>query len=378
MKRPVLLTLAACAAFALAAPGIAATTKGPAAGKTVKVGVIADVNGSASVYGVSQKNAYDLANDDIKSGIIDAGGANLTFDVEDAASDGNQVVNLFQKFSTDGTPVVLGPTLSGEAKKGDPVAVRANLPVVGTSTTADGITSLGPCVFRVSLSEAQVIPTTVARTHKLWGYKTAAIIYGDDNAFTKTNGDIFKAELDKIGVKIVDTETFHVNDKDFQASLTKIQAAKPDVLVIGALFPEATKIIQQATKLGLKVHMMGGNGLNSSQMYDVAGPGAQGTVVGAAWFINGAYTGNREFVARYKKKYGSDPDQFAAQSYAGAQVIAALVKEGKTTKDEFCPALRDLKVAQTVLGPIAFDANRDVKSAPVILQIVKGGFAYLK
>jgi branched-chain amino acid transport system substrate-binding protein len=378
MKRPVLISLAALAAFALTAPGIAATTKGPAAGKTVKAGVIADVSGSAAVYGVSQKNAYELANDDIKSGIIDAGGANLSFDVQDAASDGNQVVNLFQKFSTDGTPVVLGPTLSGEAKKGDPVAVRAGLAVVGTSTTADGITSLGPCVFRVSLSEAQVIPTTVARTHKLWGYKTAAIIYGDDNAFTKTNGDIFKTELDKIGVKIVDTETFHIGDKDFQASLTKIQAAKPDVLVIGALFPEATKIIEQATKLGLKVHMMGGNGLNSTQMYDVAGPGAKGTVVGAAWFIGSAYNGNREFVARYKKKYGINPDQFAAQAYAGAQVIAQLVKEGHTTKDEMCPALRDLKVAQTVLGPLAFDPSRDVKSAPVILQIVKGGFAYLK
>jgi len=61
-----------------------------------------------------QKNAYDLATDDIKSGIIDAGGVNLSFDVEDAASDGAQVVNLMQKFTTDGTtPLELGPTLIG-------------------------------------------------------------------------------------------------------------------------------------------------------------------------------------------------------------------------------------------------------------------------
>ncbi|GAC1420028.1 MAG: ABC transporter substrate-binding protein [Candidatus Velthaea sp.] len=378
MKKPVLFSLAAIAAFAVAVPGIAATTKGPAAGKTMKVGVIADVTGNAAVYGTSQKNAYELANEDVKSGTIDAGGVNLSFDVQDSASDGNQVVNLFQKFSTDGTPLVLGPTLSAEAKKGDPIAVRANLPVVGTSTTADGITSLGSCVFRVSLSEAQVIPTTVAKTKALWHYKTAAVIYGDDNAFTKTNYDIFKEQLERNGIQIVDTETFHQNDKDFQAALTKIAGKKPDVLVIGALFPEATKIIEQATKLGLKTHMMGGNGLNSQQMYDVAGPGAQGTVVGAAWFIGGGYTGNREFVARYKKKYGSAPDQFAAQAYAGAQVVAALAKAGKTTKDEMCSGLRELKVANTVLGPIAFDTNRDVKSAPVILQIVKGGFAYLR
>lgn len=379
MNRSVLLSVAAVAALALAAPSMAAMTKGPAAGKTVKVGVIADVTGSAAVYGTSQKNAYELANEDVTSGVIDAGGAKLSFEVSDSASDGNQVANLFQKYSTDGTtPLVLGPTLSGEAKKGDPIAVRANLTVLGTSTTADGITALGSCVFRDSLSEAQVIPTTVAKTRALWKYKTAAIIYGDDNPFTKADYDIFKADLEKVGVKIVDTETFHINDKDFQASLTKIKAAKPDVLVIGALFPEATKIIEQATTLGLKTHMMGGNGLNSSQMYDVAGPGAKGTVVGAAWFINGGYSGNRDFVARYAKKFGSKPDQFAAQAYAAAQLVAQLVKEGKTTKDEMCPTLKELKVAHTVLGPIAFDQNRDVKSAPVILQIVKGGFAYLK
>ncbi len=40
--------------------------------------------------------------------------------------------------------------------------------------------------------------------------------------------------------------------------------------------------------------------------------------------------------------------------------------------------LRNLRVVQTVLGPIAFDQNRDVKAAPVILQITKDGFAYLK
>ena len=108
----------------------AAATKGPAAGKTVTIGVIADVTGSAAVYGTMQKNAYELANDDLKNGHLDAGGANLSFDVEDAASDPAQVVNLLQKFMTDGsTPLVFGPTLSGEAFRAFPLAKDANFPV---------------------------------------------------------------------------------------------------------------------------------------------------------------------------------------------------------------------------------------------------------
>jgi branched-chain amino acid transport system substrate-binding protein len=376
MKKTLLCSLAMVLAVGAALPGAAALTKGPAAGKTVKVGVIADVTGSAAVYGTMQKNAYDLATEDVKTGIIDAGGANLSFDVQDAASDGAQVVNLMQKFTTDGsTPIVLGPTLSGEAFKAFPLAKAANFPVMGTSTTAEGVTDIGPTVYRVSLAESQAIPPTVAKVQAKWHAKTLAIIYGDDNAFTKTDGDLFKREFEKSGATVVDTETFHIGDKDFGAALTKIASKKPDAIAIGGLFPEATQIIAQAGKLGIKAHMLGGNGLNSTQMYKVAGPASEGVVVGAAWFIGGKEPGNLEFVKRFKAKYGTDPDQFAAQAYAGAQVIASLVKAGAVSKDEILAGLKTFKTIPTVLGPVGFTEGRDVKASPVVLQIAKDGFA---
>jgi branched-chain amino acid transport system substrate-binding protein len=380
MKQPFFFALAAVLALVVAAgPLGAATTSGKATGKTVTVGVIADVTGSAAVYGTMQKNAYELANDDIKAGLIDAGGAQLSFNVQDAASDGAQVVNLMQKFTTDGTtPIVLGPTLSGEAFKAFPLAKAANFPAIGTSTTAEGVTAIGPTIYRVSLAESQAIPPTVARVQSAWHAKNVAIIYGDDNAFTKTDGDLFRREFEKSGATIVDTETFHIGDKDFQAALTRIASKKPDAIAIGALFPEATKIIEQAGKLGLKAHMLGGNGLNSTQMYQVAGPAAQGVVVGAAWFIGNKYTGNDSFVKRFKAKYGTFPDQFAAQAYAGAQVVASLVRGGATSRDDMIAGLRGLRLVQTVLGPIAFDQNRDVKAAPEVLEITSNGFAYFK
>ncbi len=368
----------ACAILlALVAPVMAAT-RGPAAGQNLKAGVIADVTGAAGVYGNVQRNAYELANEDIRSGLLDAGGVNLTFNIQDAATDANQVANLMQRFTTDGSAIILGPTLSAEAFKADPIAVKANIPILATSNTAEGITAQGPCVFRNSLSEAQVVPATVDKTAAMWKYKTAAIIYGDDNAFTKADYDIFKAALDKRNVKIVDVETFHTNDVDFQAQLTKIKSKTPDVIVNGSLFPEATKIINQAGKLGLKAHMMGGNGLNSPKMYEVAGPNAEGVVVGSAWFIGGQSGGNGTFVARYQKRFGSLPDQFAAQAYAAAQIIAALAREGNVSPAALCNGLKNLKTVQTVLGPYSFEPNRDARGAPVVLQIVKDGFAYLK
>jgi branched-chain amino acid transport system substrate-binding protein len=356
----------------------AALAAGPMTGKTVKVGVIADVSGSAGAYGTAQKNAYDLAADDLKSGLIDAGGASIVFDVEDSASDPAQVVTLMQKFTTDGTALAIGPTLSSEAKKADPIAVKAGLTILATSNTAQGITSMGPCVFRDALAEEQVVPDAVGAIVAKWKPKTAAIIYGDDDQFTKTDYDIFNAALAKRGITVVDVETYHKGDVDFKAQLTKIAEKKPDLLVVGALVDEAVKIVVQAKQLGLKAHMVGGNGLNSPKFIQNAGAAADGVVVGAAYDSDNNYTGNRAFVERFKKKYGNPPDQFAAQAYAAAQIVARTVKDGATTSDEICAAFKKLPVVQTVLGPVAFAPTRDVRAASAILQVSGGRFVAFK
>jgi len=355
------------------APGVALAASS-SAGKTVKIGVVADVTGSAGAYGAAQKNALDLAVDDLRAGLIDAGGATLTFDIQDAASDPAQVINLIQKFTTDGTVLLVGPTLSAEAKKADPVAVRANLTVLATSNTAQGITAQGPCVFRDSLAEEQVVPEAVSKATRAWHPKTAAIIYGDDNQFTKTDYDIFKAAFERAHVQIVDSETYHTGDVDFKAQLTNIAGKKPDVLVIGALLEEAVKIVVQAKQGGIRSHLIGGNGLNSPKFVSLAGDAGTGVVIGAAYYLGNNYGGNRGFVDRFKKIYGTGPDQFAAQAYAGAQIAAAAVKSGATTSEQFCSTFKKLNVVQTVLGPVNFQPSRDIKAASAIVRVTKNGF----
>ena len=365
----------ALAAVLAAAPALGANS---VAGKTVKVGVIADTSGAAGAYGSAQKNAYVLAADDIKAGLLDAGGATIVFDVQDAASDPAQVVNLTQKFATDGSALLVGPTLSAEAKKADPIAVRAGLTILATSNTAEGITAMGPCVFRNSLAEAQVVPEAVAAAVAKWKPKTAAIIYGDDNQFTKTDYDIFQAALEKAHVELVDVETYHTGDVDFKAQLTKIAAKRPDVLVVGSLVEEAAKIVTQAKQVGLNAHVIGGNGLNSPKFMELAGGAAEGVVIGAAYFIGNSSPGNRAFVERYTKRFGAGPDQFAAQSYAAAQIVAHAVKEGATTSDALCAAFKRATSVPTVLGPVGFEASRDVRAPSAILEVMHGAFTAFK
>jgi branched-chain amino acid transport system substrate-binding protein len=360
------------------ASSVADGAGGPMTGKSVKVGVIADVTGSAGAYGNSQKNAYELAGDDLKAGLIDAAGASLTFDVQDSASDPNQVVNLVQKFTTDGSALMIGPTLSSEAKKADPIAVGKNLTILATSNTAQGITTMGSCVFRDSLSEEQVVPQMLVKMEKAWKVKTAAIIYGDDDQFTKTDFDIFSASLKADNIDVVDIKTFHKGDVDFKAQLTAIGEKKPDLLVIGALIEEGVKIATQAKQLGFKGHFAGGNGLNSPKFIDLAGPAGDGVIVGAAYYLGDTRGGNKAFVERYTKKFGKAPDQFAAQAYAAAQVVAAAIKGGATNSGQFCSFFGNMKPLMTVLGPVSFMSSRDVRADSAILEVSKGAFVPFK
>ncbi len=92
------------------------------------------------------------------------------------------------------------------------------MPIVGTSTTANGITAIGPYVFRTSLPESDVIPVTLKTAKDKFGIKRVAVMYGNDDAFTKSAYDVMKASLEKLGIETLTTETFGAKDSDFRPS----------------------------------------------------------------------------------------------------------------------------------------------------------------
>jgi len=343
-----------------------------AASGEATIGSVFDVTGSAGVYGDGQKNGLQLGQDYVNG----HGRVRITFDIQDAASQKTQAVNLFQTFSTSGkVAAIIGPTLSSEAFAADPVAVTAGMPVLGVSNTANGVTAMGPCVFRNSLTEAAVVPHALREVIQRYNVKTAAIIYGNDDAFTKTDYDVAKAALDKMHIKIIATQTFAKGDVDFQAQLTAIKAANPDLLFVGALAVEAGHIVSDAHTLGIKAHIVGGNGLNSPQVYGLSGGASEGVVVGAAWAIGAQNPGNLDFVHAYRVRYEKDPDQFAAQAFAAAQIMENVLSNARSfSPKDVCDAMKSLKPVDTVLGRFSFDSNRDAVGEGVVLTVHNGRF----
>lgn len=341
----------------------------------IPIGVVFSLTGGAAIYGTTQKNGVELALEEINSkGVL--GDAKLVATIEDDRSSKEGGIAAFEKLiNQDRVVAIIGPTLSDTARAADPISQDRRVVTLGVSNTAGGIVEIGDYIFRNSLPESAVQPNTIKVTKEKLGYTKVALMFGDDDAFTKSGADVFKAALDANGVQIVTTETFRKGDTDFSAQLTKIAGFNPEAIVLSALAEEAAGIMTQARQLGIpaRVPFIGGNGFNSPKLAQLAGEAAEGAISGAAWFINADSPGNQDFVRAYNAKYGANPDQFAAQAYAGAYILATAIKVANSPES---PAIRDamagLRDLDTVLGKFSFAPDRNPVHTPIV-QVVRGG-----
>lgn len=347
-----------------------------AAGKEAKIGLAFSMTGAAAGYGATQKNGIQLAVDEINAA-AGAEGLKLIPIFDDDASTPQQGTNVFNKFiNADKVSLIIGPTLSNTAQVTNRIAQQAGVPVLGISNTAKGITEIGDFIFRNSLSEMVVIPNTIKVAKDKLKIGKVAILYGNDDAFTKAGYDAFKKALQDSGITIINEQTFAKGDRDFSPQLTQIKSQNPDAIVVSALVEEASGIVSQARKLDISksVPIIGGNGFNSPGLMKNAGDAAEGVIVGAAWNAISASPLNRKFVEAYNSKYGSLPDQFAAQAYAGVYIGYEAIKKAPSPDNHKAirDALAQIKGMDTVLGKFSFTEGRDADYIPVV-QVVKDG-----
>ena len=369
--------LGAASAIALGLSlSLSATSAFAQAKEPITIGAVEILTGPNNKYGIAIRNGFDLALEDVNKagGVL---GKPLVIAYEDSAGNKDQAMNAVRSLlGSKNVPLILGPTLSNEMFAAGPIANQRKVPIIGTSTTANGITAMGPYVFRTSLPEADVVPVTLKTARDQLGVKKVAVMYGNDDAFTKSAYDVMKAALEKLGMEVLATETFGGKDTDFSAQLTKIKSLNPDAIVVSALVEAGSGIMLAKKALGIpaKVRIIGGNGLNSPKIGEIAGDAADGTLVGSPWFIGKNDPANQKFIADYKAKYNDVPDQFAAQAYDTLFLVAdAIKKAGAADPEKIKDALQTVKRIG-VLGSFSFTPDRDpADTSGVVVIEMKGG-----
>lgn len=375
-----LLALTACGGSSSdTAEGASLTGSGTGAECTIEtpipIGAAFSLTGAAAQYGEGQSNALELAVENLN----EVGGVTYELTIEDDQTDPQQAIQLFEGFVNDGTSIALGPTLSNTAKQAYPVAQDGQLPAMGVSTTASGITEIGDYIFRVSLTEEAVIPQTVAAAKADLGLEKVVVMYSNDDAFTESGYQAFATALEAEGIEVLDTLTFSKADTDFRALLDQVKGTDADAIVVSALIDAAVPLVTQARELGIDLPIIGGNGFNSPALIEGAGDAAEDVIVGAAWNSASENEQNVTFIEDYNAAYDADPDQFAAQAYAGMQVIDQAVRAGCSgERESIKEQLGSIENLPTVLGEVSLNENRDAEHEALVQVVEDGSFAILQ
>jgi branched-chain amino acid transport system substrate-binding protein len=340
---------------------------------TIKIGAAETLTGDNASYGVSIRKGIELGVAEVNASKF-LGSSQFDLVVYDEKADKQEGISVFNKLiNDDKVAIIIGPTLSSTAFAADPVAQKAGVPVMGTSTTAVGITAMGDYIFRDSLPQAAVIPGTLAGVAAKYKPKKAALLFESTNEYSKSEADVYKNALQKQGIELVASESYSKGDSDFRTQLSKLAAKKPDIFVFCSLIGEAIPVLQQAREIGITQPIVGGNGFNNPNVIKNGKEAAEGLIVGSSWFIDSAAPKSKSFVAAYRAKYGSDPDQFAAQGYAAVYIIGTAIKNaGSADRAAIRDALARIRNLDTSLGSFSFDENRDPVHPSVPLT-VKGG-----
>lgn len=376
--RKVMKTIGICSMAAIMMAGISgcggktggAVSSG--AKNAAKIGFTAALTGGAAAYGKSEEEGVRLAVEEINK----KGDFPIDLLVEDTKAVPADSMNATKKLIQEKVSMIIGPMTSNEAKAAGPIIQNAKVPSLEISVTAENITDIGDCIFRNSVPESKNIPQTVKKTHKLLGYKTAAVLYAHDNEQHVTAQKYFQKTMEEEGVQVIDVETFGSKDSEYSAQLTNIQHKAPDVIVVCSYYQEGSRILKKMREMGMDQPVLGDNGFVSPELGKMAGAAADNVYVSSMWSADRKDEKVQKFVENYTKAYGRAPDQFAASAYDGVYMAMDAMQRAGTTTDhkKIRDALAQMKDFKGVCGTFSFDEKRDPVVDLILMKMQDGKF----
>ncbi|SMH55429.1 MULTISPECIES: ABC transporter substrate-binding protein [Cyanophyceae] len=299
-------------------------------------------------------------------------GKPLKIILQDVAADEQGAINAFNTLiNQDKVVGIVGPTLSQQAFAADPIADRAQVPVLGPSNTAEGVPQIGAFIGRVSAPVSVVAPNAVAQALKLNPeLQRVAVFFAQNDAFSKSETETFQAAVQDFGLELVTVQRFQTTDTDFQAQVTAALNVQPDLVIISGLAADAGNLVKQLRELGYNGIIVGGNGLNTSNIFPVCQAKCDGVLVAQAYSAELDNEINRAFRDAYFQQNQKEPPQFSAQAFTAIQVFV----EALSSLDEKTPletlALPDLRrqlrdeifagTYVTPLGEISFTEEGEI------------------
>lgn len=353
---------------------------GPGAGGEtgqIIVGYYGDLTGRTSNFGVSTRNGVLMAADEInKAGGIN--GRQITILSEDDEGRPEKAATVVTKLiDQDRVIALLGEVASGNTLAAAPKAQSAHVPMISPSSTNPAVTQVGDYIFRVCFIDpfqGEVMAKFAANTLKA---KTAAIMLDFNSPYSRGLTEFFEKSFTKLGGRILNKQSYTQGDRDYKGQLTSIRSLNPDVIYVPGYYGEVGVIAKQAKQLDIKAPLLGGDGWDAPQIWELGGDALNGSFISNHYSVEDPSPAIQKFVADFKGRYNVVPDALAALGYDAMRVLADALKRSGTSEG---PALRDAIAATKefagVTGVITIDAERNAVKPAVVLKLQDGKYVY--
>ncbi len=364
------VVIAALAVLALLLP--VTTFTGAQSKGTIKIATQSPLSGGQAALGEGIKLGTQLALETFKGNLEKMGYKVDLVPFDDQAKPDVGVANAKNIIADKDIMAVIGHLNSGVAIPSSEVYKEVNVVMISPANTNPVVTDRGyPNVDRVCGRDDVQGLVGAEFAHGTVKVKSAYIIH-DKTQYGQSIAEFFKADSEKKGVKILGFEGTE-EKSNFDPIITPIKAKNPDVIYFGGIYDQAAPFFKQAREKGIKAKFMGPDGMDSSDLTKIAGKAVVGMYYTSAAGPASALPKAKAFVEAFKKKFGKNPEPYAAEAYDAAHIallaIEQAAKSGKISREDVSSAVRKVKLAG-ITGDIAFNANGDRQKAQYfVLQV---------
>jgi len=342
-------------------------------GTEVKIGHVAPLTGPIAHLGKDNENGARLAIEEInKSGLtIDGKKVVLTLVPEDDAEDPKTATQVAQKLVDAKVAGVVGHLNSGTSIPASKIYSDAGITQISPSATNPDYTKQGfKTTYRLVATDAQQGPALANYVVGTLKAKTVAII-DDSTQYGKGLADEFEKTIKAAGVKVVTREASNNKATDFKAILTKIKGSKPDVIMYGGMDATGGPLTKQAAELGIKAKVVGGDGMCTEKLAELAGDAVVNVTCSEAGMALSKMAQGADFQKRYKERFNSDVQIYAPFTYDAVYVLVDAMKRANSTDQaKILLVMPDTKM-NGLVGNIAFDNKGDMKEGVITLYDFK-------
>jgi len=368
MSKRIFTILSLLAVTSLLVTACAPAATGPV---TIKIATQSPLSGGMAAVGADIKNGADLGLSQLSGPLTQMGFTVQLAPYDDQGNPDAGVANAKNIVADPSILCVVGHYNSGVQIPSSEVYHSAGLANVSPANTNPKVTDRGYKEVSRIVGRDDTQGAVGAQYAQSLGLKTAYVL-NDKTTYGEGIATYFKAKAEALGMQVLGFEG--TDEKaNFDAILSPILAANPDVIYFGGMFDQIAVFFKQARQKGYQGMFLSDDGFDSS---DAAKIGGQPLLDGKGTFYStvsgpaSVYEGTAKFITDFKTKYSHDPQPFAAQSYDSMGICLKAIENAAKANGNKMPtraavtdAVRALKDYAGITGTINFNKNGDLTAA---------------